>query len=326
VWQDLRNPGAGEIYFCDLQSAQVTRLTHNLYGKYHPAIYDNWIVWSDARNVELDIYGYDLFRNQEVRITSTPEDETQPYLNGQWLLCMENSLGPQTGNGRLIQLASLLTVPVARTPTLKTCPALADGWATWQETISNQSQIVSAMLPSLQAVFPNRNVVAITPAMVSYAQNAFGLLSLWASNGVQSITEYTSLVPQVATQTARWTNGAASGQDFSLIAGGFLWVKFDTNQVLDLGVNNGASLNLAAGANVFGYTGFPDAYTAFTLLRQIGLTNALTARMLDSESGRWRVALVQNRNVVGDDFPIPNTAVLMLGMTNAVNQFTPQSP
>jgi hypothetical protein len=48
--------------------------------------------------------------------------------------------------------------------------------------------------------------------------------------------------------------------------------------------------------------------------------------MLDSASGRWRVALVQNGNPVGDNFPIPNTAVLMVNMANAVNQFYPQSP
>ena len=321
----MRNPGAGEIYFCDLQSTQVTRLTTNLFGKYHPAVYDKWIVWSDARNTELDIYGWDLLRNREVRITSTPEDESQPYLNGPWLLFEENSLGPLTGNGRLIHLPSLLEVPVTRTPTLKTFPALADGYAVWQETVSNQSQIVSAYLPSLQAVFPNNNVVTVTPAMVSYAQNAFGLLFLWASNGVQALTEYSQLSPQVATRTASWTNGAASGQNFNLVAGGFLWAQFETNQVLDLGVNGSAPFDLAAGANVLGYSGFPDAYNAFTLLRQLGLNNAVAVRMLDAEAGRWRVALVQGGNPIGDNFPIPNTAVLMLSLTNAVNQFTPQS-
>jgi beta propeller repeat protein len=326
VWQDLRNPGAGEIYFCNLQSTQVMRLTDNLFGKFHPAIYNNWVVWSDARNIELNIYGYDLLRNQEVRITSAPENESQPYLNGQWLLCMEDSLGPQTGNGHLIQLPGLLSVPLTRTPTLKAFPALADGWAVWQETVSNQSQIVSAVLPSLQAVYRDNNVVAITPAMVSYAPNAFGLLSLWASNGVQSITEYSSLVPEVTTETALWNNGIAGGQNFNLVAGGFLWVQFNTNQVLDLGVNSGSSLNLAAGDNVFSYTGFPDAYNAFTLLRQLGLNNVTSVRMLDSGSGRWRVALVQDGNPAGDNFPIPNTAVLMVNMANAVNPFNPQSP
>jgi hypothetical protein len=250
-------------------------------------------VWADNRNVELDIYGFDLWRNAEIRITSTPYDESQPVLNGPWLLCMQDSLGAQTGNAELIHLPSLLAVFLTGTPILKTFPALADGAAVWQETISNQSQIVSAALPSLQPVFQNRNAVVVTLSMVSYAQDAYGLLSLWATNGVQSITEYTSLLPQVATQTASMANGVASGQDFSLVAGSFLWVQFNSTQVLDLGLNNTSPLNLAAGPNVFGFTPFPNGFSAFQLLRQLGLDNALAVRMLDAcprrKSGRGRL-------------------------------------
>ena len=326
VWQDFRDQGPGEIYYCDLQTQAVRRITTNIYGQYNPAIDGNWIVWADNRNVELDIYGFDLVRNAEIRITSTADNESQPALDGPWLVCMSDGLGPQTGNARLIHLPSLLAVPLTSTPTLKTYAGLADGLAVWQETISNQSQIISAVLPVLQPVFQNRNVVAVTPAMVSGAQNAYGLLALWGGSGVQSITEYTSLSPVVASQTASWNNGAPSGPDFALVAGSFLWVKFNSAQVLDLGVNNSGSINLAAGANVFGYTGYPDAYSAFTLLQQIGLNNAQSVRMLDAQSGRWRVAEVQGGGIAGDNFPIPNTAVLMVSVGSAVNQFTPQSP
>jgi len=130
----------------------------------------------------------------------------------------------------------------------------------------------------------------------------------------------------VTSQTASLNNGTFSGPNFTLVAGSFLWIKFNSQQVLDLGVNNSSSISLAAGANVFGYAGFPDAYSAFTLLQQIGLGNAQSVRMLDSQSGRWRVAQVQAGGLVGDNFPIPNTAVLMVSVANAVNQFTPQSP
>jgi len=326
VWQDLRNAGAGEIYLYDSSGTGVQRITHNLFGKYHPAIRDNWIVWQDGRNTEVDLYGYDLLRQREIQITSTPEDESQPYIDGPWVICMENSLGSQTGNGRLVHLPTLATVPVTRTTTQKSYPALADGNAVWLETVSNQSQIVSISLPSLQAVFRNRNMVAVTPAMAAFAQNAFGLLSNWGSNGVQSITEYTSLTPTVASQTAYFTNGLPSGQNFSLATGSFLWIKFNTNQVLDLGVNSSSAINLSVGADVFSYTGFPDSYNAFTLLQQVGINNALAVRTLDSQSGRWRVAEVQGGTVVGDNFPIPHTAVLMINMTNSVNNFMPQSP
>jgi hypothetical protein len=142
---------------------------------------------------------------------------------------------------------------------------------------------------------------------------------------VQSLTQYTSLAPQVATQTASWNNGAPSGPNFSLAAGTFLWVKFNSAQVLDLGVNNTSPLNLSAGANVFGYTGFPDGYSAFQLLRQLGTANALSVRMLDAQSGSWLVADVQNGAVVGNDFPIPTVAILMVNLTQPVQQFAPQA-
>jgi beta propeller repeat protein len=325
VWQDFRDQGAGEIYFCDLQSQQVRRITTNIFGQFNPAIYNNWIVWGDNRNVEVDIYGFDLLRNAEIRITSTPQNESQPSLNGPWLTCIQDGLGPGTGNAELISLPSLVAVPITATPTLKAYPSMSDGLAIWQETISNQSKVVSAPLPSLQPVFQDRNVVAVTPAMVSYAPTAFQLLSLWSTNGVQALTQYTSFVPQVVSQSASLSNGAPTGVDFPLSAGTFLWIKFNSDQVLDLGVNNSSSINLAPGANVFSYTGFPDDYSAFELLQQIGLNNALSVRMLDSQSGRWRVALVDGGGVVGDNFPIPNTAVLLVGMTNTVNQFSPQS-
>jgi beta propeller repeat protein len=326
VWQDFRDPGPGEIYFFDLEAGQLRRITTNSYGQYNPAIYDNWIVWADNRNIELDIYGFDLLRNREIQITSTPEDETRPALNGPWMVCMENSLGPQTGNARLVHLPSLVAVSLMRTPTQKQFPTLAAGQVVWQETIANQSRVLALPLPALQPVFQNRNLVAVGDALVAYAQNAYGLLSVWGTNGAVEVTQYPSLVPAVTQQTAVLSNGVPSGANFPLVAGTFLWVKFNSTRVLDLGINNSSTLNLAAGVNVFGYTAFPDGYSAYQWLRQLGLANGLSVRMLDSSSGRWLVAEVQNGNLQGDDFPIPNVAVLMVYMTTPVTQFVPQSP
>jgi beta propeller repeat protein len=325
VWQDLRNQGAGEIYLYGLETGVLQRLTTNSFGKYNPAIDGHWVVWQDSRNVTLDIYGFDLLRNVEVQVTATSENESQPYLSGPWLVCMGDGLGSQTGNARLIHLPSLLSVPITSTATFKTMPSLADGWAVWQETISNQSRIAAVSLPSLQAVFQNHNAVLVTPAMVTYAQTAYNLLALWGTNGLQSVTQYTSLTPSVASQTAYLTNGLPAGVNFNLVAGTFLWVQFSREQVLDLGLNASSPASLAAGVSVLGYSGFPDAYSAYQLLRQLGLNNALAVRMLDASDGRWRVAEVQNGALVGEDFPIPRVAVLLLNLQNSVNSFTPQS-
>ena len=31
-----------------------------------------------------DIYGYDFLRQREIQVTDTPENESQPYLDGPW--------------------------------------------------------------------------------------------------------------------------------------------------------------------------------------------------------------------------------------------------
>jgi beta propeller repeat protein len=325
VWQDLRDVGAGEIYFRNLESAEQRRITTNTFGQFNPVINGQWIIWQDGRNGQVDLYGFDRLRNTEVRITSTAENESRPFLDGSWLLCQEDSLGPLTANVRLVHLPSLRSVPVTRTTSLKDRPSLAFGRAVWLDTRSNLASVVSAELPSLQAVFQNRNAVAVTEAMAAYQQNAHTLLTLWqAEAGVQEITHYGSLVPNIVNESAYWTNGAPAGVDFSLTPGDFLWIRFNDQRVVELGVNPAGPLNFAAGVNAFSYTSFPSDYSAFRLLNQLGVNDARAVRMLDSESGRWVVAQIRDGRPIGVDFPIPRVAVLMLDMVNPVNNFNPQ--
>jgi beta propeller repeat protein len=325
VWQDWRDVGPGEIYFKNLETGEQRRITTNTFGQYHPAIYDNWIVWQDNRNGQVDLYGYDFLRNLEVRLTSTPENETRPYLDGPWAVCLEDSLGNLSPNLRLVHVPSQRMVPITRTLTGKDRPALLSGRTVWLNVSNSLASVQVADVPSLQAVFQNRNTVTVTPAMATYQQDAFTLLSLWnAQAGVQEITHYTSLVPSVATETAVWRSGAPAGTNFTLTAGSFLWVKFADQRVLDLGMNSTGSVNLSAGANVLSYAGFPSQYSAYRLLQQLGGSNARAVRMLDAESGRWLVAEVRNGQPIGVDFAVPRVAVLMVDLANAVNNFQPQ--
>jgi beta propeller repeat protein len=325
VWQDWRDVGPGEIYYANLETGQNRRITTNTFGQYHPAIFDNWIVWQDTRNTQVDIYGFDLLRNAEVRITSTAENETRPCLDGPWLVCLEDSLGPLTANLRLIHLPSLRAVPLTRTLTLKEQPALANGKAVWLDVSNSLSSVVAADAPSLQAVFPNRNAVVVTDAMAAYQRNAYALLTLWnAQVGVRELSHYTSLTPQAIQETVCWTNGTPAGPNFTLTAGDFLWIKFTDRQVLDLGVNNVGPVDLTAGPSVVSYAGFPSQYSAYRLLNQLGLGNAREVRMLDSESGQWAAALVANGAPMGADFAIPRVAVLLLDLAHPVNSFLPQ--
>lgn len=325
VWQDWRDAGPGEIYFHDLESGLDRRITTNTFGQYNPVIYGHWIAWQDNRNTEVDIYGFDLLRNVVIPITQTPENETRPFIDGDWLVCQEDSLGPLTENLRLINLPTLRGIPVTRTATLKADPSLAGGGVVWLDTQTNQSSVVTASLPALQTVFQNQNAIAVTATMTNYFPDAFSLLTQWqAQAGVTEISHYDALTPQVVSETAFWNNGAPAGQNFALKPGDFLWIKFDAAQVLNLGPDQTGVLNLPAGVNAFSYANFPSAYTAFQMLNQLGVSNARAVRMLDAQSGRWMVAEIQNGRPVGDDFAIPRVAVLLLDLANPVNNFTPQ--
>ncbi len=325
VWQDWRDVGPGEIYFRNLESTEQRRITTNTFGQYNPVINNQWIVWQDNRNGQVDLYGFDLLRNTEVRLTATPENETRPYIDGPWVICQEDSLSPLTANLRIIHLPSLRSVPITRTSTAKDRPSLANGKALWLETVGGLASVQTVDVPSLQGVFQNRNAVAVTESMATYQQNAYKLLKLWnAQAGVTQIGHYTSLVPQVNTEVANYSNGVASGANFNLVPGDFLWIKFPDNQIVDLGVNTANPLNFSTGPSVFSYSGFPSQYSAYKFLNQLGVSRVKSVRMLDAETGRWVVALVQNGRPIGTDFPIPKVAVLMVDLTSAVSNFLPQ--
>ena len=324
VWQDFRNVGFGEIYFKNLETGEARRITTNPYGQYSPVIYDRWIVWADNRNDQVDLYGYDLLRDVEVRITQTREDEFRPYIDGAWVACLEDSLGVTQPNLRLIHLPTLRAVPITRTRTQKDRVAISGGRAVWQEAVTNLARLQVAELPALQGVFQNANAVAITPAMAASQKKAYTLLNLWHQQaGITSISRYTSLVPKPVKETVTWAGSGPSGPNFDLNAGGFLWIEFDGGRVLDLGAAGASTLNLLSGVNAFSFTRFPSQYSAYQLLGQLGVSNARGVRMLDSESGRWLVASYENGRLTGNDFLIPKVAALLLDMANPVNNFRP---
>ncbi len=325
VWQDFRDVGSGEIYFKNLETGESRRLTTNIYGQYHPVIYDQWVVWQDNRNGEVDLYGYDLLRNTEVRITQTTENETRPRLEGPWCVCEEDSLGITNINLRLIHLPSLMSMPLTRTTSVKSRPSLVSTKVVWQDTANGQDTIKSATVPAMQAVYPMQNVVAVTETMASNYKNAYALLLQWNKQaGVQELTRFAALSPSLTPETAGMVNGQISGVNFNLSAGSFLWVKFGTNQVIDLGLNTYSTVDLVPGLNVLTYTAFPGTYSAFKLIRQLGLDKVRAIRMLDSQTGRWRTAEVVDNRLVGQDFSIPMVSVVLLDMVTSVNQWRPE--
>ena len=324
VWQDFRDVGSGEIYFKNLGTGTVRRITDDPGGQYYPTLYEQWIVWADNRNTQFDLYGYNLLKGAEIQLTDTPEDETRPKIHGKWVVYSEDSAGELNTNLRMLFLSNLATIQLTNMVSEKEKPSLASGKLVWTDSGGGFKQTMIGSIPDLHPVFNNKNMVAVTEGMVSRLQDVHTLLALWrAEAGVTAITRYTNLVPTVESDTVTWDNGQPAGNNFNLVAGSFLWVQFDQGRILDLGQGACSSIDLAAGVNVFSYPCFPDQYSAYKLIQEIGSDNIKAVRVLNSDTGKWQVVSVVNNQMVGENFSIPRIAVVMMDIKTSMNSWKP---
>ena len=324
VWQDFRDTGPGEIYYKNLKTGEVRRITDQPAAQLWPAIYGHWIVWSDNRNTQLDLYGFNLKRNAEVQLTNTPYDETRPAINDKWVVFTEDSAGELKTNIRILHLSNLSAVQLTNVESEKEKPSMASGKLVWTDKRNGFKQAMVATMPNLQPVFNNRNSVAVTESMSDLLHDAFTLLTLWNKNaGVVEITHYSSILPQPVQETATWDGNHAAGSNFSLQPGSFIWVQFNASEILDLGNRQCNAIDLQTGVNVFSYTCFPDHYSAYKLIRELGISNINAIRLLNSETGRWQVAAVAEGKITGEDFDIPPVSVIMLDMHSPILSWKP---
>ncbi|VGO16048.1 hypothetical protein PDESU_04638 [Pontiella desulfatans] len=320
VWADWRDSGPGEIYYMDLERGDWFRVTDNIYGQYNPVLMNQWIVWQDNRHSQVELYGYDLLRQAEIRLTDTAENEAFPFLDGGWVCCQEDSLGVGQVNLRLIHLSNLAAIPLTRSEGAKRFHSVNGRKLTWLEG----GAVQSAELPAIQAVFRNMNAVPVTQSVADQAADAYTLLERWNSAvGVTEISRFTSIVPTLVQETAMWSSGA-TGDNFALVEGDFLWIRFGDAYVADMGAATQASVDLQVGVNVVSLTDFPQPCTAHRLMRGLGLGNVRALRMLDPASGRWFAAEVRQGKLLGYDFAIPASAVLLVDMQQAVNDWRPE--
>ncbi len=329
VWQDHRDVGPGEIYFKDLNSNDIQRITNEPAGQYYPVIEDQWIVWADNSALQFDLYGYNIYRDSIVQLTDTPEDETRPRLNEQWMVYEEDSVGEQQINLRLMHLSNQATVQLTNAPTNKDKPTIVSGKVVWTEqqtSVVDQNTLVRiGSLPDLQPVFNNRNMVAVTEGVLAYRSTAAELLTLWQQQaGVAEITRYSQLLPTVVSETVSWDGSSVIGTDFTLNQGDFLWVRFNDAKILDFAASDCSPQDLAVGINVLTTSCVPDDFNAYRLLAELDVANVNAVRLLNAQTGRWQVATVNGAGgIIGENFDIPTIAVVLIEMQQAVNQWQP---
>jgi len=160
---------------------------------------------------------------------------------------------------------------------------------------------------------------------LNYKATAAELLSLWQEQaGVVEITRYSQLLPTIESQTVSWDGSSATGNDFNLNQGDFLWVKFAGASILDFAASQCAEQDLSSGLNVLSTTCVPDDYTAQLLVSELGADNVKAVRLLNSQTGRWQVASVNSNNhIIGENFNIPPIAVVLIDMNQPVSQWLP---
>jgi hypothetical protein len=201
---------------------------------------------------------------------------------------------------------------------------MAAGKLVWVDLRTGGRQVMAGPVPDLHPVFNNRNTVAVTDGMRRNQTDAYTLLRLWHEQaGVTEITRYTALMPQPTADTVTWSGGGPVGTNFPLEEGSFLWVRFDAVRILDLGQSTCRALDLPMGTNVFSYACFPDHYSAYRLIRDLGETAVSGLRTLDSQTGRWQAAAFADGRIIGEDFPIAPIGVLMLDLNQPVTQWRP---
>ena len=331
VWRDFRDVGNGEIYFADLETGERRRLTVSVHGQFFPAIRGRMVVWQDNRDGQVDLYGYDLAADGEWKVTDTSYNEAHPYLVDRFVLYEEDSLDPERANLRIHDLMTGLSVPLTRSDFLNEYPVEAGGYLLWQQRdgpLAGDLRLQHSPLPALQLIADNANAVPVTPALADRFADAFSLLEAWQDVvGVADVARFTEWEPEPVRETAVWDEEAAmaTGTNFPLVTGSFLWVRFGEAVALDLGEASDGDLSLEAGLNVITHTGFPAEYSAYELVEGLGPEKVGAVRMLDARAGLWHSIVVSDvEGVLGPNFRIPATAVVFIQMKEAVASWNPR--
>jgi len=325
VWEDHRDVGPGEIYFADLETREVQRITNNTFGQNNPTIYGDVIAWQDNRSGQVDIWIRDLRRPLEEQVTSTSYNEISPYLEGNWLLASQDSLGSGTENIELYDLQAGSRIALTRATRKHTLGGLGHGFGSWIEEVDGKRTAVVNRLPGLQAVMTSSNALVVSAGLVNRYDSAFALLRGWGgASGIEKVSLYQSIEPLVV-RTAGYGGGTPTGDDFALTAGSFLWVEFSATNLVDLGASESGVIDLVAGMNALSYTGFPVGYSAYDFVGSIGSDKVRGLRMYDAFAGLWRAVEVDEAGLpTGPNFTIPRSAMVLVETREAVPGVDPK--
>ena len=105
--------------------------TEELSNQYYPAIYENYVVWEDSRNGNLDIYGYDLKKGLEFQITENKKDQLSPAIYGNVVIWMDSRDGNWDIYG--YDLLTKEEFPITTNSCEQRSPAIYDDVVVWMD-------------------------------------------------------------------------------------------------------------------------------------------------------------------------------------------------
>lgn len=216
-------------------SAQ-TQLTTGPATQYNPAISGNYVVWTDYRAGNWDIWGMDLRTRQEFPVCTNTATQDQPAINGDTVVWRDY----RNGNWDIFgyNITTKTEFPVCTAPGAQTNPVVSGSRVAWQDRRSGTWDVYGLDLQhwtetAIAAGPGNQQEPCLGPTLCVYSDNAKGNYDIMARRlGGEPFTvadaPYDEARPRLSGNTIIWrgrTNGSTwdiwgknimTGQTFSV--------------------------------------------------------------------------------------------------------------
>ena len=102
-------------------------------GQYSPAIYGDVVVWTDYRNKNHDIYGYNLKTKEEFQITTNKHNQLEPAIYGNIVVWEDERNGYNNADIYGYNLETEEEFQITVEPGNQTTPAIYGEYVVWQD-------------------------------------------------------------------------------------------------------------------------------------------------------------------------------------------------